>query len=87
MQTVLSHEGAHGRDMCGMFKDRCWGKNLGLAMSEGEFWEKTKTWTFKTLKTLGFGKSAEVERYVQVSPANNKKVSIILEFLYLCKFM
>ncbi|XP_021962189.1 cytochrome P450 2B6 [Folsomia candida] len=67
MQKVLTDEGSYGRDLSGMMADRCWNKNLGIAFAEGEIWEKSRIWTFKTLKHFGLGKSTEVENYVKRS--------------------
>lgn len=66
MQTVLTNEAAFGRDTSGMFGDRVMHKNLGIATSEGEVWEKTRNWTFRTLREFGFGKSLDMEHFIQV---------------------
>ncbi|XP_035714122.1 farnesoate epoxidase-like [Folsomia candida] len=67
IQTVLSNDASNGRDRSGTFADRCWNKNLGIVTSEGELWEKSKIWTFKTLKELGFGKSFDIENFIRTA--------------------
>ncbi|XP_035702590.1 methyl farnesoate epoxidase isoform X2 [Folsomia candida] len=67
MQTVLTNEAAFGRDTSGMFGDRVMHKNLGIATSEGEVWEKTRNWTFRTLREFGFGKSLDMEHFIQIA--------------------
>ncbi|OXA45063.1 Cytochrome P450 2D9 [Folsomia candida] len=67
MQTILSNEATFARDFSGMWVDRSFRKNLGIAFSEGEVWETLRPWTFKTLKDFGFGKSSEMERFIKVA--------------------
>ncbi|OXA45390.1 farnesoate epoxidase [Folsomia candida] len=67
MQTILSNEATFARDFTGMWTDRSFHKNLGIAFSEGEVWEKLRPWTFKMLKDFGFGKSSDMERFIQVA--------------------
>lgn len=67
MQTILTNDAAYGRDSTGMLADRILNKNLGIAGSQGEMWEKTRNWTFKTLKDFGFGKSLDMERFIKVN--------------------
>ncbi|OXA44400.1 farnesoate epoxidase [Folsomia candida] len=67
MQTIFTNEATFARDFSGMFADRSFNKNLGIAFSEGEVWEKLRPWAFKTLKEYGFGKSSDMEHFIQVS--------------------
>ncbi|OXA45059.1 farnesoate epoxidase [Folsomia candida] len=67
MQIILSNEATFARDFSGMWVDRSFHKNLGIAFSEGEVWETLRPWTFKTLKDFGFGKSSEMERFIKVA--------------------
>ncbi|OXA48953.1 Cytochrome P450 2D11 [Folsomia candida] len=67
MQSILSNEAALGRDVTGIFADRCGHQNLGITMSEGEIWEKTRTWTFKTLSKLGCGNARNMENYIRMA--------------------
>ncbi|XP_021961917.1 farnesoate epoxidase [Folsomia candida] len=67
MQAIFTNEATFARDFTGMFADRSFNKNLGIAFSHGEVWEKLRPWAFKTLKEHGFGKSADMEHFIQVS--------------------
>ncbi|OXA47347.1 putative cytochrome P450 303a1 [Folsomia candida] len=82
MQTVLTEEGSYGRDVSGMLGERCFNKNLGIVTAQGEIWEKSRIWTFKTLKNLGFGKSAEVEGYVQIDKKMGTEGAVEVELLF-----
>lgn len=66
MFTVIQHEAAMGRDRSGLFADRSFNKNLGIATGEGEIWEKSRVWMFKKLREYGFGKSMEMEHHIKV---------------------
>ncbi|XP_035705297.1 farnesoate epoxidase isoform X2 [Folsomia candida] len=65
MFTVIQHEAAMGRDRSGLFADRSFNKNLGIATGEGEIWEKSRVWMFKKLREYGFGKSMEMEHHIK----------------------
>ncbi|XP_035712295.1 cytochrome P450 2C13, male-specific-like isoform X2 [Folsomia candida] len=66
METIFINEAALARDTSGPSGDRVFNKNLGIAASHGNMWEKTKTWTFKTLKHFGFGKSLDMQRFTKI---------------------
>lgn len=66
MKTIFTNEAAFGRDITGMSGDRILHKNIGIASSTGKMWEKTRTWTFRTLKDFGFGKSLDMECFIKV---------------------
>ncbi|XP_035713828.1 farnesoate epoxidase isoform X2 [Folsomia candida] len=66
MQTVLTNEATFARATTGMFSDWSFHKNLGIATSHGSIWNKTRNWTFKTLREFGFGKPSAMEHYIQV---------------------
>ncbi|XP_021961918.1 farnesoate epoxidase [Folsomia candida] len=67
MQTILTNEATLARDFSGMFADRSFNKKIGIAFSEGELWDKLRPWAFKTLREFGFGKSSDMEHFIQDS--------------------
>ncbi|OXA44260.1 Methyl farnesoate epoxidase [Folsomia candida] len=67
MKTIFTNEAAFGRDITGMSGDRILHKNIGIASSTGKMWEKTRTWTFRTLKDFGFGKSLDMECFIKTA--------------------
>lgn len=60
-------------DSSGIMIERCYAVNLGITSTFGKMWKKTRGWTFKNLKAFGFGKTLELETFVNVEVADYLK--------------